>query len=253
MKILLENNKGVMPIRDKFMQNNFLFALQGYEGWIFGRTVNRRIMEYPFGLVDADGNAVDISASSHQAEVRFRDPRNAEKDLLYLSQTTEGGYPWFLHGAIGIWPPQINMYLRYPESRDIAGKFPNADPIRPSDGDNVSPLRTDNSPYRSPSDQIELVIPPLLHIGTELYNRDANRNHQPRLRLLFALYFTHLFEEGRDDDMISDIASRRKPATFLTMGFGSRAHDFGNRILEDWGVRPMSLDEAIALGGRGFR
>jgi len=65
---------GIKPIREKILEPNFLFAMEWREGFLFGRVVRRRICQYkPWRLVDSAGNNVDISASSHQSELWFRD------------------------------------------------------------------------------------------------------------------------------------------------------------------------------------
>jgi hypothetical protein len=242
---------GIIPIEKKFLQNNQLFSLEFREGFIFGRTIRRRICQYkPWSLIDANGNAVDIAASSTQVELRFRDPRNTVNDILYLDATTNAGLPWFFHGSFGIKPQYVDMYLRYPEGDIIPGKFPNVDPIRPAAGDRISPINGLVSPYEQPTDYHEVIIPPLNRIGAEYYNQDANRNHQPIINILFCLYRVQLFRPGIHDDLISSIALRRYPATFFTVGFGDHPQPIGEQTERDWMVTPMSLDEAAALGGR---
>jgi len=248
---LSELLKGIIPIEKKFLQNNYLFALEFREGFCFGRTIRRRICQFkPWPLIDSQGNTVDIAASSHQSELRFRDPRNPQNDILYLDSTTNAGLPWFYHGAFGIKPQYINMYLRYPEGDIIPGKFANVDPIRPASGDDISPVNGLVSPYEQPTDFVEVVIQPGVHLGAEFYNKDADRNHQPVLNILFCLYWAQLFKPETHGDLIAGIAARRYPATFLTVGFGDHPYNIGEQTQRDWGVEPMSLDEAMALGGR---
>ena len=247
-----EVSKGIIPIEKKFLQNNYLFALEFREGFVFGRTLRHRITQYkPWPLLDSDEVPIDIPASSHQAEVRFRDrPRGSENDILYLESTTKAGLPWFLHGAFGLKPQYINMYLRFPEGDIIPGKFPNLSPIRPTSGDDISPLRSQVSPYEVPTDYAEVVIPPLEHIAAEYYNKDPYRNHTPVVNILFCLYWAQMFRADAHPSIIANIASRRYPASFLTVGFGDHPHPIGDDIIADWCVEPLTLDEAISLGGR---
>lgn len=234
---------GIRPITEKILQTNYLFGMEFREGFVFGRVVRRRMCVYkPWRLIDATGTVVSISASSHQSELRFRDPRNPANDILYLSATTNNGYPWFFHGAIGIKPPKVRMYLRIPEGKDIPGKFPNVDPIRPSSGDNFGYVDYSVSPYDKPTDFVEIVIPPLVHIGAEYYNTDADRAHTPILNLTFALYWVEFFKP--DSPMVGKIARREVPAAFLTVGVGDVPLELGDRLREDWGVTPISLEEA---------
>jgi len=245
--------RGIVPIVRKLLQNNHIFALEFREGFLFGRVVHRRICQWkPWYLIDATGTAVDISASSAQAELRFRDPRNPQNSIPFLNTSTAAGFPWFFHGAIGIKPQQVYMYLRYPEGQVIPGKFPNIDPTRPTSGDNTGFVNGVNSPYEEPTDWCEIIIQPSMHLGAEYYNKDDARNHQPCLNLLFALYWVQFFQPATHAKQISDIALRRYEgarAAFLKVGFGDLPHDMGDTLIQDWKVAPMKLDEAAALGG----
>jgi hypothetical protein len=240
---------------EKFLENNYLFALQFREGFIFGRTLRRRIVNYkPWSLIDSSGDEVEISANSYQSELRFRDPRSPENSILYLDTTTNAGQPWFMHGAFGIKPRQINMYLRMPEGQTIPGKFPNIDPIRPASGDDFGYINSENSSYEEPTDWVEVVLPPGVHISAEYFNKDAERKIRPVLNILFAVYWVELFKPETHADLISDIAARKyegAKASFLTVGFGDWPESIGDTLIKDWGVTPMTLDQARALtGGR---
>ncbi len=245
--------KGIIPIEKKFLQNNSLFALEFREGFVFGRTIRRRICQNkPYPVIDANGVTIDLAANSHQSELRFVDSRNTMRDKLYLDTTTKAGLPWFYHGAFGIKPQQINMYLRFPEGDIIPGKFPNLDPIRPAFGDNISPINSLVSPYERPTDYHEVVIPPQEHLSAEYFNKEPalGRNFQPVLNILFCLYFVQLFRPESHSDLISNIALRRVPVSFLTVGFGDVPENIGDQMEKDWRVTPMTLDEATILGGR---
>lgn len=235
------------------MDRNQLFALEFQEGFFFGRVIRRRICQWkPWPLIDANGNDVDLAPSGSQAEVRFNDPRNVANDILYLSATTDVGLPWFFHGAFGIDPQQINMYLRYPEGDIIPGKFPQINPIRPTSGDNISALKSQVSPYEEPTDYHEIVIQPQIHIGAEYYNRDPARHHQPIINLLFALYWCQILKKNTHPTLIADIALKRyegADAVFLQCGFGDKSNTAGPQLIQDWRETPMSLDEAAMLGG----
>ena len=245
---------GIIPINKKFMQHNQSFALEIREGFLFGRVIRRRICQWPeFQLIDANGTVIDLAASSTQAELRFRDPRNPQNDILYLDSSTNAGYPWLYHGAFGIKPQYINMYLRYPEGDIIPGKFPAVDPIRAAVGDNISPLTGLVSPYDEPTDYQEVIIQPGVHLAAEYFNRDEKRNHVPVLNISFCLYWIQWFRPTTHPTAISDIAMKRYEgarAPFLKAGFGDFPHDLGPQIIKDWEVTPLTLNEAAALGGR---
>lgn len=246
--------KGVIPIWHKFLQHNQSFALEFKEGFVFGRVIRRRICQWkPWPLIDADGDDIDIDEDSAQAETRFNDPRSPGTDILYLETSTNAGRPWFFHGAFGVKPQPINLYLRYPEGVVIPGKFPSINPIRPAVGDNITALTELVSPFEQPTDYHEVIIQPGVHIAAEYYNRDEVRRHQPVINILFALYWVQVYQPTTHPHLISDIALKRyegAKATFFKAGFGDFPHDLGPAIEKDWKANPMSLDEAARLGGR---
>lgn len=244
------SEKGLVPIVDKFLQKNYLFALEFQQGFVFGRVVRRRACLWkPYKLVDSSGTAVTIAALSAQAELRFRDPRNASNSIPYLSTTTNSGYPWIMHGAFGIKPQYINAYPRFPEGKDLSGHFPNVDPTRPSAGDDTGFINSLLSPYDEPTDWLEIVIPPIQQLGCEYYNKDAVRSFQPVLNLHFCVYWFQVLTPPRYNRLISAIAMRQVPASLLTVGFGDQPLDLGDAVQKDWAVTPLSLEQAAALGG----
>jgi len=252
---------GIKPIWQRFLLPNQLFSLDFKEGFVFARVIRRRICHYkPWNLIDSDGDAVDIPAyvaatpsTSYRGPYRFRDPRNTANDILFLETSTNQGYPWILHGGIGIRPQQILMYPRFPEGKTIPGKFPNVDPIKPSSGEYLGYVASEQSPYEQPTDYIEYVIPPHQRIAAEYYNRDA-RDHQPVLHLLFAVYWFQILTLDTHPELVGKIAERRVPSTFLTVGFGDAPESLGQLTSKDWDLgskyeRLLSLDEAVR-GGR---
>jgi len=246
------DGKGISPIVERLLLPNHLLALEYREGWLFARVVRRRMVHYkPYSLIDSAGTVIDIAAASAQGEVWLRDPRNPSNDVLYLDGTTDSGFPWLLHGAIGWKPHQILVYPRIPEGADIPGKFPNIDPIKPSAGDFTGYYSGHESPYDEPTDFMEYVIRPGTHIGHEFYNLD-NRTHNPVANILFALYHLQLFKPALTgvaphNRIIRDIALRHVPAAFLTVGFTSHPLDLGDTVIKDWDAVPITLDEAQAL------
>jgi hypothetical protein len=246
---MMVEEKGIVPIVQKFLQPNYLFALEFKKGFVFGRVVRRRICQYkPYSVIDSNGATVNISANSHQAELRFRDPRNTENDILYLdSATSRDGYPWFMHGSFGIKPQQIYMYLRIPETKEIPGKFPNVDPIKPTSGDSLGYINSLNSPYEEPTDYMEVIIPPKIHISAEYYNKDPALAYNPVLNILFCVYWFQTLNRAKHASLIRAIALRTVPAAFLTVGVGDEPMELGSDLKEDWKAEIYSLDEASEL------
>lgn len=244
------SEKGLMPIVDKFLHPNYLFALEFQQGFVFGRVIRRRACLYkPYYLIDQNGNAVSIGPLSAQAELQFRDPRNTANSIPYLGQTINSGYPWIMHGSFGISPQYINAYPRMPAGKDISGHFPNLDPTRPSAGDNTGFVNGLLSPYDEPTDWLEIVIPPMQQLGCEYYNKDTYRTFQPKLNLHFCTYWFQVLNPPRFNRLISAIAMRQVPCAFHKVGFGDQPLDIGANVQKDWEANPMDLDEAAALGG----
>jgi len=227
--------------------------LEVSEGFLFSRVVRRRICHYkPYSLINSAGTTIDIAATSAQTEVWLRDSRNTAVDILYLDTTTDKGFPWLLHGAIGWKPHQILVYPRIPEGKNICpGRWGELDPIKPSSGDLLGFVSGAESPYDEPTDYFEYVIPPKMHVGHEFYNRDSVA-HNPVANILFMLYHIQLFTPqvagvGKHNRIIRDMALRHVPAAFLTVGFTSEPVELGTKVQEDWKATPITLDVAADL------
>ena len=242
---------GIVPIKEKLLQPNYLFALEFEEGWLFGVVIRRRLIHYaPYPLIDENGNTVDISAGGCQEEITLRDPRNPSDHLLKLPTSTNAGYPWIMHGSIGIKPEWILMYIRYPKGQTYAGQWPGLSSPRPRDGDKFAYVSYRESPYEEPTDWAELVIVPKQEPGFEFYNADPDRAHQPVLNLLFAVYWFRLLDPDDPDDavIIGKIARREVPAAFLMAGVGNKPVSMGSELRKEWDAKPINLMDAKKLG-----
>lgn len=239
--ICLSHVSYITPITSKFLDTGYFFGLEFAEGWIFGQVMRHENLFYrPYEAINSAGSTIDIAADSSQSELRFYDPRNTDVDLLFLDTQTDRGFPWFLHGAIGIKPQYIRAYLRYPETKGIPGKFPKGGPIRPQSGEDLGYIDSINSPYTVPSDQVEIVIVPNVHLGVEYYNIDKNRAHRPVLNLQFRLYW---FKPILDENTIIQFIRGKIPWRPLTVGFENRVPF----IYTDWRVQPLPNDEFFRL------
>jgi hypothetical protein len=237
---------GVKPIVNKFLERNYLFAVEFAEGFVFGRVVRRSIIQHkPYPAINTNGTPAVVPPLSSTAELQFRDPRNRDIDLLKLDTGTSQGYAWILHGAIGVQQPTVRVYLRYPSGGAISvpGRFPEMDPIAP--GDDVSYISSTNSPYESPSDYAELIIPPRITVGVQYYNGDPATPVNPLLHLLFALYYFQPLDPSTDRELVSAIARRMVPAAFFTAGPVDQPFTLAGPTKSEWGVEPIPLKEAV--------
>mgnify|MGYP000430345762 CR=1 FL=1 len=239
---------GVSPIVERFLKPNFVGALEVKEGFVFFRVIAARVMSYQIPLVDSNGDEVTLSASSSLSETYILDPRNPNRDCLYIDAAlSPGGWPWFLHGSIGIKPELVWMYPRYPSGKTIPGKLPNLDPIRPGSGDSMGYVDSRKSPFENPTDWVEYVILPYYRIGFEFYNKDPDFSHKPRLHLLFSLYHVQMLNPDSHSTLIGRIARREIPAAFLRHGWADTPEELGRTLISEWNAAPLSLDEAAEL------
>ncbi len=244
-----QNPIGVKPIVEKFLEPNYLFAMEWRDGFIFGRVIRRRICMYkPWPLIDSGGNAVWVTTGTpYQGPFWFRDPRNNANDILYLDATTNANWPWFFHGAVGFKHQNVLVYPRIPERQDQPGRFPELDPVQPNAGDRLGFITGLESPYEQPSDWLEWIIPPRVHVDVEFYNLDEDRNHRPVCNLLFALYHFQILNPDTHQNLIRSIALRQVPAAFFKTGFGDNSMELGGDIKKSWDATELTIDRAARL------
>jgi hypothetical protein len=250
---------GTEPMNQRFLRPNDLFMLSFRQGFVFGRVLFAEKMHFkPYKLINAAGTAQEISANTANAELRFRDPRNNAVDLLYIDDETDAmafNLPWIMHGSIGIRPRNNSMrlHIKYPEAKSQFGKFPDADPIQEtSSGNFLGYVSGEDSPYETPSDWLQIWIPPKIHIGHEWYNDDTT-SHQPVLNLLFSTYWFQVFRPNgppEEQDMIQKMANRRVPCAIGQCGPTQNLLQF--TYGSAWGVEPIPLYQATQLGGGGY-
>jgi len=255
---------GIKPIWDKFLEDNFVFAMRWRGGankpdvFLFGRVINAMILDYkPWKLIDANGNAVDIEPSTHQGELWFRDPRNTKNDIIYLdTAVSPAGWPWFLHGSFGLEPEPIRMYPRFPLGQgERPGQWPNIEAVNPAQNDHFGYIDSLRSPYEEPTNYREFVVPPRLKIGAEYYNTDDEERIQPIIHILFCKYEFQVLTPDDHAATIREIATRPGRPKFFTVGFGDQPLAPPVEVMNAWLGEPkarrvelMTLEEAAALG-----
>lgn len=240
-----------IPIEEKFLQTNYYFGLEFSDGWMFGRVITRDFCRYkPYKLINAAGTATAIATLTHQSELLLKDPRNTDNDLLYMSSyTSPDGHPWFYHFAIGIKPVGIRAWVRYPETTDIPGKFPELDPISPSNDENLGYFTWDDSPYEEPTEFTEMVLMPKTRIGIEYYNTTAE-TQRPVLNIETMVYKFQVLDKINHPNIIAQIANGQRPAALFRVGYGVKPAAMEQGLMSAWRVELMSLDQAMALGGK---
>jgi hypothetical protein len=260
------DKNGIVPIEQKFLQPNYLFALRLQEGFLFGRVIDRSVLQYkPYdqlGLITPGSSTMTFPTALFPAGTNAISPDNSSKtdvllasnlspsdlhDVLYLpSEETS-----LLHGAIGVYPNWVRVYPRYPQNENYMGKWSSLNPPQPQNLDPFAYFDGTQSPYESPTDFRELVIPPKLHLSFVFASPGDYPPTIPRLNLLFAYYNCQFFNpNGRayERKLISGIASRSIPADYLTMGAAERPLSYG-KVMPVYKVNPIDLETAASLGG----
>lgn len=239
-----------LSIEDKFLRQNYLFGLQFSDGWMFGRIITRNFCRYkPYKLINTAGTATSIAASTHQSELLIKDPRNTDNDMLYMnSYISPDGYPWFYHFALGIKPVGIRAWIRYPETTDIPGKFPELDPISPTNNEDLGYFTWEDSPYEGPTEYTEMVLMPKTRISLEYYNT-TSETQKPVLNISTMVYRFEVLDKISNPHLISQIASGQRPAALFRIGYGVRPTAMEQGLQNAWRAELMTLEQAIALSG----
>ncbi|MEM3795066.1 MAG: hypothetical protein QW429_04250 [Thermoprotei archaeon] len=269
-------SRGVVSIDEKFLQPNYLFAVLVKEGYLFGRVLSRslltykpydqlgllqpgtNIMSFPTALYPSGQNAIS-PANQNQTNVILASPFAPQElhDALYIPPQP-GLETAILHGAIGVKPGYVQVYVHYPQGEAFLGRWPTLQPPQPGIGVPYARFDGLESPYEAPTDYRELVIPAGIHLSFEFYLPSRFDPVQPVLNLRFALYTTQIFDPNGPTyqrQLIASIAQRKVPAAFLTFGSAQSPLQFTN-ISKNYGnIQPITLDQAAQLstvtGGGG--
>ena len=242
---------GVQPIQNKFLQGNYLAALEFASGFVFIRALSRQIIHFkPYNVVDTNGDAVFVAPQTTSGDINLRDPNALQDSLLFIPTN----YPYqLLHVGIGIKPVQIKAYVRYPDASTVTGQWPNLNPINPQKGFDYGYFSSIESPYETPTDFTEMVIPENTQIGLEFFNSEptGGNSYQPTLNILAANYEIQVLSPVQEPDksLIYKIAARTVPAAYMVVGAFQDPLQFV--FDKDWGVSPITIQQALALGSSG--
>jgi len=237
------------PIKHKFLRPNYYFGLMFNEGWVFGRVINRRFCRYkPYKLINEAGTAQSIATGTAQSELLLKDPRNTDNDLLYLGDyKSDDGFPWFYHVGIGIKPSGVRCWMRYPETTEVPGKFPQLDPIKPDSNENLGYFTMDDSPFEEPTEFTEFVLMPKTRVGFQYYNNESY-TVRPVLNIEVMLYKVEILNRTTHANIISQIASGTRPAALFRIGYGNKPIGMEQAFKNDWKAELLTLSEAQQLG-----
>ena len=234
----MARNKGRKLIEEKFLDSNDLFGLEFKQGFVFLEVLNWEPLTYnPYSAV---GN---ISATSASDWTRLEDDGD---DILFV----EKGVRRVIHGSIGMHPKNVRQYVRYPEGQQQIGMWPNLSTPAPSNGSDYGYVDGDESPYSSPTDELELFIPPGVHLDFRYYNA-GNNDTTPKLNLNFRNYVVRPLKPRNNPDDLNAVKRIMKPGTpipIAPVGTIGVKDDFA---LDSWKVEPVNRDEANRLLNKG--
>jgi hypothetical protein len=276
----------LVPITDRFFKPNDYVGLRFQRGTVFVRIDSVEILEYsPYNVADEANTAITLDEQeASSTEITPRDPRAAAKeilgggDLLGTPPGYEEGMGQFLHGAVGVFPNNMRVYIRAPAkgSGRLAGEFPGL--AAPNiGGDSLAKMDGSDSPYSQPTNFREIVLVPGMSWSISYFNNEptsltgqAYDEEQPILKLLFARYACEILRPSldpaqtnfaddfaqekarRDNRLIRGLVSGRIPNSpnvrfeYLTVGTGFAPVAFGGNV-KDWKVSPIPDRVALLL------
>lgn len=223
------------PIEEKFLDRSELFGLRYKQGIVFFEVMDHEDTKFkPFSELE------DIESGS-ALDGGFQQLQDSEgDDVLYLDKTDDRKK--VIHAAIGHDPWQVRRYTRFPEDSGKLRSIPNlgitnvTDPFSYVDGR--------DSPYEGPTDAEELVIPPGVHLSFDFYNPDTV-DHEPLINIKMRKYQVRVLDPRGDSDEqagVRKIIKTASPAPIYTVGGLDNATTFN--MSDEWGVDPVSMDEA---------
>lgn len=277
------NAPGIRSIRDRFLSPGNLFGLQFNDGIIFGHVLRREPLKYkPLRVTDESGTVLTVAAQAASDEIVIKDPRSSTKTVLGGSDLKPkwGKYPQLLHGSVGVFPNNFQMYVRYPtKAGNLHGVWPTTSPQDAGAGDELGNVDGDDSPYHDPTDALELVLVPGADPSFRFFNTRSSAtdekadSEQPVLNAQFARYGFEILNPLLRGAEVPTNAVRRamkKRANvlirkimfgefedrfrWLPVGSGESLIDMPGDLVTRWRsegvseeIHPISMEEAITL------
>lgn len=233
----------VEHIEERFLNSRDLFALRYKEGLVF-----MEVEEFEDTTYEEFSNLEDIEAGTSLDDGYQRLEDTNSDDILFVPAENEFTV---LHVGIGIAPSVIEMFIGYPEGTRNRGSLPNLGSARPTPGANLGMIDGGDSPYRSPTQKTELVIPPKQRVEFD-FNNPGDDAHEPLLKFVIRKYKVNPLspENGAHGNAISRILGAGSPAPIFPVGNLDVKADYN--MEEDWELRPATRAEAkrAMSGGR---
>nr|WP_294804516.1 hypothetical protein [uncultured Nitrososphaera sp.] len=270
---------GITSIKRAIRNTNSYIGMMFAEGVVYAKVKRREILEFnPVKVTDETGTVLTVGVQTNSTEILLKDPRDATKSLIGGTSlpATVNGDAQILHGAIGLAPATMQYYIRYPaKSGSLYGVFPQINAPRFNQLDRMAKVDGYDSPYREPTNMVELVLVPDIDFSLVFANNNPSNitgvttdADEPQLNVFFGRYILDVLRPAQD---INEIPAERKARMrakrdneiirncvygkydekglfkYLPVGFGDQLIPYPEDLATKWKVRPITDDNALGL------
>lgn len=219
-------------IKEKYLGRRDLFGLRYNEGIIFCEVEEYEDLNY-----DGYSRIGEVSSGSSSSFSRLDDASG--EDILFVPQDRSDVV---MHVGIGVAPSQIEVYTSYPEGDRSYRSLPNLSQ-QPTPGSNFGHFDSNDSPYRTPGQLSELVIPPNQHASFSFQNTGSDA-HEPALNLSIRKYRINVLGFTQSNQKaIKRIIKSGSPAPIFAVGNFKNKASFN--LGDTWDVSPQTRDETM--------
>lgn len=224
------------PIEEKFLDRKDIFALEFDEGLVFLQVESWEQVKFePYTGIGEIGPESD---SGYQRLEHDGD------DILHIPDKKKK----VIHASIGQSPSFVRRYTNYPEGENRLRTMPNLNVPRASKGTDYGHVDGNDSPYQTPTDVQELVIPPSTHLDFSFYNPDENKTVEPVLNIKMREYNVKILRPSRHKNTIRRVVEPGSPMPIYPVGGIDNQKRFDN-LADEWKVTPISAKRAASNGG----
>lgn len=224
-------------IHEKFLDRNDLVVLKFNNGYTFAQIDGWE--QYKFDPFN------NIGSINPQDNSGFQRLQSDGDDILFI----EGGTDKLLHASIGQSPGYIRRYTNFPEGQTRLRTPPNLDVPRSTAGHDYGYVDGDDSPYGTPTDAQELLIPPGVHLDFDFYNPDPNESVEPVLNIMMREYNIRVLDPNKHGDKVRRAMSPGTPIPTYPVGSIDNQVEFAS-TQAGWDIEPTSVSRNSRGGGR---
>lgn len=233
--LTMQKETDATKIDEKFLDTGKLLGLEFNEG-IIGAEVTSWKQHTFRGHTGLDRVAPGESTGFTRLEDGSGD------DILYIERDKVK----LFHLSIGHYPYTLHRFTNYPDGENRLRIHDNLGTPRP--GDSYGYISGGDSPYNTPTEVEELVIPPDTHLTWNFYN-DGDNEVQPVLNIKFREYEFRPLDpsDTEDKQQLKRIVSPGTPIPVFKAG--NMRNQIRYELSEFWGVRPVGRSNVQQTGG----